>query len=721
MSHPAYLLSNEQLLEVFNVTKTATAIHVTEDAIIQTANDAMLQIWDKDRSIIGKTLEDALPELKGQPFIDMFKRVWNEGLVISGKDTPADLNINGVMKTVYFDFEYRAIKDESGKTKCILHTATDVTDRYFGREAIERAREKEEALERERLLNEELAASNEELAAINEELAAINEEYHQALDKLNELNDELEVRIELRTNDIVEGMKREQTMNEELRAANEELMTINEELAEAQDSLFKKVTELATSEMRFRRLVEQSPVAIALFKTSDLTIDIVNDKMLEVWGKTAAIQSKTLATAMPELIGQPFIPILQDVFKTGKTFYGSEYKAFVVRNGELTEGYFNFICQPIKDEAGNIVSVAQVVTEITEQVIARIELQRAEEMMRFAIDAAKLGAWHIHPITKALKYNPTLARIFGYEGKEDMTFEQALDQVTPGYREEITKEIDLAIATNGDYDITYSQRRFNDGEIIWLRSLGKVTQHESGEFSTFSGFVMDITEFKKDEQRKNDFIGMVSHELKTPLTSLSGYIQLLQHKAKKSDDSFSANALTVAGKQVKKMTSMINGFLNVSRLESGKIILNKISFSLDELLANTIEEIAAMDTSHAITFSKSEPIQVIADLDKISNVISNLLSNAVKYAPNNKEIVVDCQLVDGYAQISVKDEGMGIKPQDLEKLFERYYRVESNHTISGFGIGLYLSAEIIQRHNGKIWAESELGKGSTFYFTLPLV
>ena len=165
---------------------------------------------------------------------------------------------------------------------------------------------------------------------------------------------------------------------------------------------------------------------------------------------------------------------------------------------------------------------------------------------------------------------------------------------------------------------------------------------------------------------------------------------------------------------------MINGFLHISRLESGKIILNKSTFSLDELVKTSIEEIMITDASHHIIFDVYDSIELYADQDKVSNVISNLLSNAVKYAPHHKEIEVRCLIVNDMAQVSVRDNGMGINQEDIEKLFERYYRVQNNHTISGFGIGLYLSAEIIERHNGQIWAESELGKGSTFYFSLPL-
>jgi signal transduction histidine kinase len=232
---------------------------------------------------------------------------------------------------------------------------------------------------------------------------------------------------------------------------------------------------------------------------------------------------------------------------------------------------------------------------------------------------------------------------------------------------------------------------------------------------------MDVTEQKKDEQRKNDFIGMVSHELKTPLTSLKGYAQILHAKAKKNEDTFATNALSKVTDQVTKMTSMINGFLNLSRLESGKIHLNKTIFDMEELVREHTEEAQLITTTHEIIFKPCDPVPVFADRDKVGSVISNMISNAIKYSPHGKQVEICCNVIGNTVQISVKDQGIGISEEDVPRLFDRFYRVESNETelISGFGIGLYLSAEIVQHHHGKIWVESKVGRGSTFFFSLP--
>lgn len=584
------LLNKDQLILVLSQVKTATAIHIGEDAVIQMANQAMLDIWGKDRSVIGKGLEEALPELKGQPFANMFKRVWLEGITLSGAETAADLNVGGQIKTFYFDFEYRAIKGDLGQTICVLHTATDVTDRVINRNIIQQVYDKEQALEREQALNEELSASNEELKAVNDEL-------DQSQTELSLMNELLEARVAARVKDLSKSEMRYReisdelaAINEELNAANEELMASNEELLEAKEDLQE-------------------------------TFDQMEDK---------------------------------------------------------------------------------------------------EIALRLTIEAANFGTWHIHSVTRAFMTSDRLRMLFGFNPDQEITIDDALGQITEEYRSYVQQKLENALSGNGDYDVSYPVIGFHDQKLRWLRAIGNLKADKSGEFSSFTGVVMDISPLKKDEQRKNDFIAMVSHELKTPLTSLNGYIQILQRKVNGIGNEFINSSLVLASKQVKKMTGMINGFLNVSRLESGKIVLSPTHFSLSNLVESAVEESRMIEDSKHIIFHGCDHLLIYADYDKISSVIVNLLSNAVKYAPMSKQIEVKCELADQMAQVSVRDYGIGIQAQDVDKLFERYYRVKSDHHVSGFGIGLYLSAEIIARHNGRIWLDSEPGKGSTFYFSLPL-
>jgi two-component system, OmpR family, sensor histidine kinase VicK len=649
--------SEIKLKQVINQLPAHVVILGGPDMIIESVNQQVFTFWKKTKSIIGKPLLEVLPELKGQPFPQQLDEVFVTGEPIYQKESPVDLeNADGTIRKTFVDYSYQPIWGVDGKPSGVLVMSFEVTDKVHSRNLLEKYAE-----------------------------------------------------------DL-------QTINEELASTNEELTSTNEELAEIQAHLQQSYLEIAASEANFRAMLLQSPVAMGFFRGMNMRLEIINSRFLELWDRDNSIIGKTVLEALPELTGQPYLGIMQDVYHSGKTYYGIESEVYLQRGGQLEKGYYNFINHPFLAEDGTVSGIIVIAIEVTEQVRSRHQLQQAEEMLRLAVEGARIGSWHIDPQTMALKYNTMLARIFGYEGETPMTYEQAIGQVTEDYRPKILEQIDAAIVTGENYDITYKHKRFNDGEIIWLRSLGKITQDDHGNYTVFSGVVMDVTEQKADEQRKNDFIGMVSHELKTPLTSLTAIVQVANAKLKNHPDPFLSGSMEKANVQVKRMSNMINGFLNVSRLESGKMLVIKKDFSLDELIRETIKEHELTVTTHIIDLNLCDHVTINADRDKIGSVIANLISNAVKYSPKGKDIKVACRLFKNYAQVSVKDEGMGIKPADLPHVFDRYFRVETNHTqhISGFGIGLYLSAEIIKQHDGKIWAESESGVGSTFYFRLPL-
>jgi two-component system sensor histidine kinase VicK len=356
-----------------------------------------------------------------------------------------------------------------------------------------------------------------------------------------------------------------------------------------------------------------------------------------------------------------------------------------------------------------------------ENVISK--LMDSEERLKQAIDTGRMGTWSIDPETLKVTMSEFIKEMFGFSQNEEVQIAQIMNAIHPEYHQMLNSVLSNAIEKGESSDTEYSITNQQTGEVKWVRATGKVFNDTDGKPAEYSGLFMDITERKLDDLRKNDFIGMVSHELKTPLTTLSAYVQMLQNKAQKTDDVFTTAALDKVSNQVKKMSSMINSFLNVSRLDSGKIFLDKENFLLSDLLQDMIQEAKLTVSGHRITLVPCEPVTITADREKIASVISNLLSNAVKYSPRGEVIEIQYSKEIENVTISVRDEGMGIKPQHLEKLFDRFYRVETKHTqhISGFGIGLYLSAEIVQRHGGKIWVDSEIGKGSTFYFSLPLV
>jgi PAS domain S-box-containing protein len=382
--------------------------------------------------------------------------------------------------------------------------------------------------------------------------------------------------------------------------------------------------------------------------------------------------------------------------------------------------------KPYYGNDGNAVRIIGVSIDITQEINSQKELERLYEQMRLSKEAAQLGTFDMDLVKGTMEWDDRCRSLFGISHSNTVTYE---DDFLPGLHPEdkeritaIIQNVFIKSISNGDYDVEYRTVGTEDKKLRWVRAKGKTYFDEQDRPLRFIGSVLDITEQKMDELRKNDFISMVSHELKTPLTSLKAYIQMLLDPNINTEN-FMEGALQKADIQIKRMGALIDGFLNVSRLESGKLLLYKDMFDVNDLIEGIREDAALIFASHKIKTTFNGTLTVFADKEKIGSVVLNLLSNAVKYSPKESTIYIDCVKQKDFVKISVRDEGMGIKEQDIKKLFERFYRVENhqNRFVAGFGIGLYLCAEIIKVHGGTIWAESEFNIGSSFHFTLPLV
>jgi PAS domain S-box-containing protein len=490
------------------------------------------------------------------------------------------------------------------------------------------------------------------------------------------------------------------------------------ELGEANNSLSISNNKLAKSESRFKFLIQEAPVAIGVLHGRELVVETANGKLLEVWGKDSSVIGLPLALALPEISDQPFLGILDNVFETGEAFYANEIRAMLQHDGELKEIFFNLVYQPILALGGEVADILAVAVDVTQQVNSRKQVEQSEKHFRKLANLVPAKISNALPNGEVTFLNQKWIDFAGmdYEDLRDFGYHQMMH---PDEIATFQRGLENAAQSGNPY---ISEIRFKNtkGEYIWHLNVVSPILDENGNINMWVGSTTDIQSIKEEEQRKNDFIGMVSHELKTPLTSLNGYLQLLHRKAKKEGDDYSAHAFEHSLKQVRQMTSMINGFLNVSRLESGKIHIEKTSFDIAELFKEIQVEHQLLYTSHEVIFHPINEIIVNADKEKIAQVVNNLVSNAVKYSASGTVVDITCEKHGKNVRISVEDKGIGISKEDLQKLFERYYRVEQNINVAGFGIGLYLSAEIIGRHGGKIWGESEVSKGSIFHFELPL-
>ena len=227
---------------------------------------------------------------------------------------------------------------------------------------------------------------------------------------------------------------------------------------------------------------------------------------------------------------------------------------------------------------------------------------------------------------------------------------------------------------------------------------------------------------KKVMDKKDEFISIASHELKTPVTSIKGYVQLLRHNFEQEGHTEAADMLGKVDTQINKLTSLIGDLLDVKKMENGQLQYNQDSFDFNELVMETIEETQRVIGSHIIKYTLEESATITGDRNKIGQVITNLIDNAAKYSPGDSDIIIKTSLDKKNIRLSVRDFGIGIPIEQQEKVFDRFFRVnrENDITYAGLGLGLYISAEIIKRHMGTLSVESAPGKGALFYFDLPV-
>ena len=477
---------------------------------------------------------------------------------------------------------------------------------------------------------------------------------------------------------------------------------------------------------------------IYLVLSPDLHILTASDLYLEATqSRREVIVGKHIFEAFPDnpdIIGVDGVSnihaSLQEVLKTKKPHFMRTQRYDVPdieRPGKFIQRYWDPSHTPVLSEDGAIHYIIQCANNVTLKVLAEQEaanlladlrvLEMSEKHFRHLADMVPAKISNALPNGEVTFLNQKWLEYAG------MSFQELKDfgyysMMHPDEIATFQSDLEKARINRVPYE---SEIRVKDatGTYRWHLNLASPILDDNGDITMWVGSTTEIHRLKEEEQQKNDFMSMVSHELKTPLTSLKAYLELLQVNVHKYEDALAPQAIEQSIKQVNKMTKMIHGFLNVARLESHQFIINKTHFTMCELFAQAEAESVYMYPTHQIVFNCTSEASLFADYDKIGHVINNIIGNAVKYSKKGSQVTVSCSSNDTPIEVVITDHGFGIKPEDLKHIFDRYYRVDTTPGVSGFGIGLYLCHEIIRLHEGKIWAESEVGKGSAFHFSLP--
>lgn len=259
-----------------------------------------------------------------------------------------------------------------------------------------------------------------------------------------------------------------------------------------------------------------------------------------------------------------------------------------------------------------------------------------------------------------------------------------------------------------------------DGRWLFIAFLSDITERKKTEEALIRKEA-ELLHSKMLEEKKDEFISIASHELKTPLTTIKAYMHVVSKLCNECPEEV-VKYITKMGQLVDKLSFLLNDLVDISKIHLGKLDLSRSEVHMDIFLPKILNSIQHITNYHKIILDQNAVIKVSIDSIRLEQVITNLLSNAAKYSPGSDKIIVSSFVENGEIIVSFTDYGIGIPGENIDKIFNRFYRVDESATqFSGLGIGLFISSEIIKQHGGKIWAESNVGEGSTFYFTLPLV
>lgn len=566
-----------------------------------------------------------------------------------------------------------------------------------------------EHLERELMQTRaDMRAVTDSQETANEELQSANEELLSGSEELQSLNEELE------------------TSKEELQSTNEEIMVVNKELLDRNDQLnnARLYTEGIVNTIR-------DPLLIL---DNDLRVKRATSGF---YSKFKTTEKETEGKYLYELSeGQWDIPrlreLMENVLPAKKELEDFEVTQVFPRIGKKTMCLNARQIENINGEQLILLAIEDITyKKKVEEGLAEAErlLSESRERLKNAVDSAGLGTWDYDPQAKELILDKRCKEIFGFQPVDHTSLESFYEIVHPDDRAMVENRVNETLMAGGpgEFDVEFKTIPIN-GQLKWLKEKGRAYFNEKAEAVRFIGTLLDITVQKLIDEatrelliKKDEFISIASHELRTPITSLKASLQMIQRTTVDSEGIKPAHTFVERSlRQVDKLIELIKDLMEVTKIQSGKLELRKAEFNLGALIDECREELQANADKHQIILEGDTNISIYADRNRLEQVLINLVSNAIKYSPDADKVIVRFETLEEGLKIAITDFGIGIPKAKIPLLFDRFYRVdEKSQRYAGLGLGLYISSEIIRRHNGYIHVESEEGKGSTFSFVIP--
>ena len=719
----------------------AIAILKGPELNVELANEHILKLWGRGKEVLKRPIVDSIPEIEEQGFINLLKEVRETGIAYEAYETPAKLIIKGKEELVYFNFVYQPyFEDDITKAVGVLIFASDVTDKVLAKRKVEESDHRYQNM---------INSSHSAIGILKGENLIITTANSALIDILGKGDDIIgKPYFELMPELIAQRYKEvyydvyttgKTFIAKEMpvhisRFGNMELryydfiLQAQRNVAGEIDGIGIIATEVTSqaqfnlhikeSEERFRMLADNIPLITFIIEpTETATISYWNKTWLDYTGQSfdEAIGRSWDGILHPDdliAVLDAYIPAFgkcEPYFLPAvrlKRFDGQYRWHFVKSNPRILPN-------------GEFMGYIGVIFDIHESKVAEDALKESEEHFRQMADLMPAKISNASPDGAVTYYNKSWLDYTGMSFKELQDFGYH-NIIHPGELQEFLRLFQVATVTGTVLEMEMRFRN-KEGEYIWHLNRASPVMNESGHIKMWIGVTTEIQKIKEEEQLKDNFLSMASHELKTPVTTIKAYGQIAESILEAKGDLKTLGLVQNMGKQVNKLTTLINDLLDITKIQKGRLIYTEVFFDFTELIKEVIDDMQKTSFTHKIISDLDDSPKVFGDKDKISQVLNNLISNAIKYSPRSDKILITTQVENDGVKLSVQDFGIGISEKEQEHVFEQFYRVsgENQSTFPGMGIGLYICLEIIKSHGGKIWVESGINMGSTFYIWLP--
>jgi PAS domain S-box-containing protein len=606
------------------------ALYTGPEIRIKYVNAMMLNFWDKDESVVGKTMREAMPVLDGQPFFDQLETVFRTGIPYAGNEQKAILEQHGILETRYFNYAYKPLKDISGKIYGIHHMAVDVTDQV------------------------------------------------------------------------------------------------------------KYKLALMESEARVRRLFEQTPVGIAVFKGQSLIIETANEAMLNYWGRLRhEVINQPAWKALPEIKEQGIDKLAEKVLQTGTPYTSPETPIEVRRHGKMEKIIVYFAFQPLRDIEGNIIGLLAIASDVTEMTNARKEVEKNETRLRVLANSMPQVVWIANENGTVGYYNDRVQAFAGAFRTESGIW-QWESFVHPDDLNRTNEAWSTAVKNQTVYQMEH-RIKMKDGTYRW--HLSRAYPDETDEGIKWYGTATDVHDQKVLEmnlenlvsertlelQRSNDdlqqFAHAASHDLKEPVRKIKTFIFKLQDEFQNQLGERGSNFINKIIHATDRMYAMIDGLLNYASSNGTENEFQKVE--INYIIKNILIDLEVLIAEKNATILFQDLPDVYGNPDLLYQLFYNLLNNSLKFSkadtPPKIEITstVTSQNSREYFVITVRDNGIGFNQEYTERIFTTFFRLNSKDKYEGTGLGLALCKKIVERHGGTITANGIKNIGAEFTIKLP--